>query len=361
MATFFSLVRANFLMVIRQRTLIITSLGLAVISILVFGYLFTNTSATKTQLGVVDADHSPVSAQLASQLQHNDLFNVSTGSETAGQQALQNGTLDALLIIPAGFGEQLTRGGAHLQVFYNQSNPVREDATRLAVNAIVDGINRSATHQPGPVTLDEQGVTVAAKNLRTIDYETPGMIGLLLMWANLTVAIQLVFWREEGITKRLAATPVAPIAMIGGQMLARLLLSLAQEVVVIALAIWLFNVQFYGNWGLLALVIVLGAVMMLAIGFAVSGFFKKSQAANAGILLVMFPMMFLGGSYFPVSQISGVLGGIIHALPLYYLNDALHQIVNNGAGWEAIQASVLVLAAWIVAALLVTWRAFRWQ
>ena len=359
MSTFFSLVRANFVMVLRQRAVIISSLGLAVISVLVFGFLFGNNGASKTQLGVVDEDQSQMSAQMISQLQKNDSFAVSTGNETDEQQALKDGKRDAVLIIPAGFGEQVVQGGAHLQVFYNQSNPVTEAGTKLAVSAIVDGINRAATHQPGLVTLDEQGV--AAKNLRQIDFVTPGMIGMLLMWANLTVAVQLVFWREEGITKRLAATPLAPIAMISGQLLARLLLSVAQEVVLIALAIWIFNIHIYGNWGLLALVVVLGALTMLAIGFAVAGFFKKSQAANAGILLVSFPMMFLGGSYFPVSQISGVLGGIIHALPLYYLNDALRQIVNNGAGWAAIQTSVLVLAAWVVASLLVTWRAFRWQ
>ncbi|HEX6779984.1 MAG TPA: ABC transporter permease [Ktedonobacterales bacterium] len=359
MSTFLSLVRANFVMVLRQRAVIISSLGLAVISVLVFGFLFGNSGASKTQLGVVDEDHSQVSAQVVSQLQKNDSFAVYTGNEAEEQQALKDGNRDAILIIPAGFGEQVVQGGAHLQVFYNQSNPVTEAGTKLAVSAIVDGINRAATHQPGPVTLDEQGV--AAKNLRQIDFVTPGMIGMLLMWANLTVAVQLVFWREEGITRRLAATPLAPIAMISGQLLARLLLSVAQEVVLIALAIWIFNIHIYGNWGLLALVIVLGALTMLAIGFAVAGFFKKSQAANAGILLVSFPMMFLGGSYFPVSQISGVLGGIIHALPLYYLNDALRQIVNNGAGWAAIQTSVLVLAAWVIASLLVTWRAFHWQ
>jgi ABC-2 type transport system permease protein len=359
MSTFLSLVQTNFMMVIRQRSLIISSLGLAVISVLVFGFLFGNNGASKTQLGVVDEDHSQVSAQMVSQLQKNDSFTVYTGSENEEQQALKDGNRDAVLIIAPGFGTQVGQGDAQLQVFYNQSNPVTEAGTKLAISAIVDGINRAATNQPGPVTLDEQGV--AARNLRTIDYVTPGMIGMLLMWANLTVAIQLVFWREQGITRRLAATPLAPIAMISGQLLARLLLSVAQEAVLIALAIWIFNIHIYGNWGLLALVIVLGALTMLAIGFAIAGFFKKSQAANAGILLVSFPMMFLGGSYFPVSQISGVLGTIIHALPLYYLNDALRQIVNNGAGWAAIQTSVLVLAAWIVASMLVTWRAFRWQ
>ncbi len=359
MATFFSLVRANFVMVLRQRAVIISSLGLSVISILVFGFLFADNGSTRTQLGVVDQDHSAISAQVISQLQKNNSLTVYTGSETEEQQALTNGNRDAVIIMPAGFGNAVVHGGAHLKVIYNQGDPVTAAATRLAVSAIVDGINRAATNQPGPVTLDEQGVSV--KTLRTIDFVTPGMVGMLLMWANLTVAVQLVFWREQGITKRLAATPLAPIAMISGQLLARLLLSVVQEVVLIALAIWIFNVHIYGNFWLLALVIVLGALTMLAIGFAVASFFKKSQAANAAILLVSFPMMFLGGSYFSVSQITGFLSGVIHALPLFYLNDALRQIINNGNGWAAIQTSVLVLLAWIIGALLVTWRAFRWQ
>ena len=359
MMMFLSLVRANFLMVIRQRSLLITTLGLSVISVLVFGFLFGGNGNLKTRLGVVDEDHSQISGQVVGQLQKTDSLQVSLGSASEEQQALTDGNRDAVLIIPAGFGAQVVQGGAHLQAFYNQSDPVTAATTRLTVSAIVDGINRAATNQPGPVTIDQQGVSV--KSLRTIDYVAPGMMGMLLMWANLTVAVQLVFWREQGITKRLAATPLAPIAMISGQLLARLLLSVVQEVVLIALAIWLFNVHIYGNIGLLALVIVLGALTMLAIGFAVAGFFKKSQAANAAILLVSFPMMFLGGSYFPVNNVTGFFQTIIHALPLYYLNDALRQIVNNGAGWAAIQTSVLVLAAWIIASLLVTWRAFRWQ
>jgi hypothetical protein len=80
MSTFFSLIRANFLMVIRQRSLIISSLGLAVISVLVFGFLFGNNGASKTQLGVVDLDHSSASTQMVSQLQQNDSFTVYPGS-----------------------------------------------------------------------------------------------------------------------------------------------------------------------------------------------------------------------------------------------------------------------------------------
>ena len=39
---------------------------------------------------------------------------------------------------------------------------------------------------------------------------------------------------------------------------------------------------------------------------------------------------------------------------------ALRQVINNGAGWAAIQTGVLVMLAWIVASLLIVWRGFKW-
>ncbi len=357
MKNIFTLLRTNFIMLTRQRGLIISSLGLAVISMLVFGYLFGGGSP-KTLLGVVDQDHSAISAQIVSQLQKSDALQVYTGSNDEEQQALKDGHRSAVIIIPSGFGQHMVLGGAHLQVFYDQGNPVTTAATQLTVKAIVDGINREVTHQPGPVTLDQQAV--AAKDIRVIDVITPGMLGMVLMWANLAVGIQLVNWREMGITKRLAATPLQPLAMISAQVVARLALSLIQGVILLVLAAWIFNVHIYGNIGLLALVVILGALTLLAIGFAIASFVKKSEAANSVLLLVSFPMMFLGGSYFDVNGTPGFLQPLIHAMPLYYLNEALRQVINNGAGWSAIQTGVLVMAAWIVAAMLVVWRAFRW-
>src|SRR6266700_1127207 len=302
-----TLLYTTFIMLTRQRGLIISSLGLAIISMLVFGFLFGGSGSPKTLLGVVDQDHSTISAKIVSQLQKSDALQVYIGSNDEEQQALKEGHRNAIIVIPPGFGQQMVQGGAHLQVFYDQGNPVTTASTQLTVKAIVDGINRAVTHQPGPVTLDQQAV--AAKDIRQIDIITPGMLGMLLMWANLAVGIELVNWREMGITKRLAATPLQPLAMISAQVLARLALSLIQGII---------------------------------------------------LLLVSFPMMFLGGSYFDVNGAPSFLQPLIHAMPLYYLNEALRQVINNGAGWGSIQTGVLVMLAWIVASMLVVWRAFKW-
>ncbi len=354
----FALLRTNFIMLIRQRSLILTSLGLAVISMLVFGFLFGGNNASKTRLGVVDQDSTSISAQIVQQLRQSNALQVFTGSSSEEQQALKDGDRDAVIVMPAGFSQQLVRGGAHLQVYYDQSNPITAASAQLTVKAIVDGINSKITHQPGPVTLVQQAV--AAKELRVIDFITPGMLGVLLMWANLAVGIQLVNWRAMGITRRLAATPLKPLSMISAQVVARLALSLLQGALLLALAIWIFNVHIYGNIGLLALVVTVGALTLLAIGFAIASFVKKSEAASSILLLVSFPMMFLGGSYFDVNGAPSFLQPLIHIMPLYYLNEALRQVIYNGAGWSAIQTGVLVMLAWIVASMLVVWRAFKW-
>src|SRR5260370_25480122 len=338
-----TLLYTNFIRMTGQRGLIISSLGLAITSMLVFGFLFGGSGSPKTFLGVVDQDHSAISAQIVHQLQKADALRVYTGSSDEEQQALKDGHRNAVIIIPPGFGQQMVQGGAHLQVFYDQGNPVTTAATQLTVKAIIDGINRAVTHQPGPVTLDQQAV--ASKDIRAIDIITPGMLGMLLMWANLAVGIQLVNWREMGITKRLAATPLKPISMMSAQVVARLALSLLQCALLLSLAIWIFHVQIYSSLGLLTLVVSIGSLTMLAIGLVIANFVKKSAAADSIRLLGNLPMMFLGGSYFDVSNAPSFLQPIIHVMPLYYLNDALRQVIYYGSGLRTIQTDLLGMLA----------------
>jgi len=359
MKAFIALVRAGVVMLRRNRTLLITSLGLALISIFVFGWLFGGGGTPKLQLGVVNDDTSPLGAQVVTQLQHSDSLQVFTGTQTEEVQSLRDGNRNAVLVLPATFGADLRQGHAALQVYYDESNPIMEANARAAVQSIVTGLNQQMTGQTSPVTLHEQAVSV--RNLRQIDWLTPGMLGMLLMWANLSVGVLLVEWRQQGILRRLAATPIRPGVLMASQMLARLVLSIAQGAILIAVAIVAFHVQIVGSWSALLLAVTLGALTMMALGFVAGSFTKKPETAQAVTFLVSFPMMFLGGSYFPTDNAPAFLAPVVKAMPLTYLNDALRQIINNGAGLVAVQTDLLILAAWMVAALLLSGRAFRWS
>jgi ABC-2 type transport system permease protein len=307
----------------------------------------------------VDHDASATSQQIAAQLGASDSLMVSTGGDDEELAALRAGRRDAVIVIGSGFGSELAQGHAALQVYFDQSDPVTQASARMAVQSIVAGLNERAAGRPSPVTLDEQAVSV--HHLRQIDWLTPGMLGMLLMYANLSVGTALVTWRKQGTLRRLAATPLRQSTLIGSQATSRLLLSLAQCAVLIAVAILVFKVQIIGSWLALGLMVTLGALVMLSLGFVIGSFARNAEVAASLTFLISFPMMFLGGSYFPTDGAPGFLAPLIHILPLSYLNDALRQIINNGADLAATQTDALALAVWMVAALLLSFRAFRWE
>ncbi len=357
MKAFLAMVAASVTMLRRNRILLVTSLGLAVVSILIFGWLFGGTGTSTLSLGVVDEDHSAITQQMVTSLQHNKSLVVSHGSASSEVQELRNGNRGAVIVMPAGFGANFTHGAATLQVYYDQSNPVEQAIAQAAVQSIVASLNQQSG-VGARVALQEQAVS--AHNLRQVDWRTPGMLGMLLMWVNLPVGVTLVTWRKEGIMRRLAATPLRPSALIGSQVLARLILSLGQGVILLAIAILVFKVQIMGSWFALLATTTLGSLALLAIGFVIGSFARTQEVAQAISTLISFPMMFLSGSYFPVSSAPGFLTPVIKAMPLSYLNDALRQIINNGASLASVQTDLLVLTAWLVAALLLSIRAFRW-
>jgi ABC-2 type transport system permease protein len=72
-------------------------------------------------------------------------------------------------------------------------------------------------------------------------------------------------------------------------------------------------------------------------------------------------MMFLSGVFFPVSQLPSGLQAAVHILPLTYLADALHQVLNDGNGIGAIWTDLLVMCAWAGVCFTVAARRFQWE
>jgi ABC-2 type transport system permease protein len=359
MKAFIAMFGAGVRMLRRDRTLLIVSLGLPLISIFVFGWLFGSSSTQTLQLGVVDQDQSATTAQLVSQLKQTPSLAVTVGTQDAELQALRDGHRGSVLVLAPGFGTDLAAGHAQVRVYYDESNPVVAATARMAVQSIVASLNQQASGMPAPVSISEEAVS--AHDLRQIDWLTPGMLGMLLLYANLNVGGQIVQWRKQGIMRRLAVTPLRPSVLVSTQVLSRLMLSLLQGAVLMAIAMAVFHVRVTGSWPALVAVVIAGALAMLALGFVVGSFAKDAAVAEAAFFLISFPMTFLSGSYFPTESAPAFLTPLIKALPLTYLNDALRQVINSGANFAVVQSDLLVLAAWLVVATMFSARAFRWS
>ena len=335
----------------------LSSIIMAALSMAVFGWLF-NPDTQPFDLALVDEDRTEASQSLVQAFDGLENVELKRGSQEDELKSLEGGDREAVVIVPSGFGADLGEGAASLVVYYDNTNPIRIGYVTSTVDAVVDNYNASVVGQTNAVTVDKQAVDT--DNVRFIDFLTPGMVGMMIMWVNLGVGFLLVTWREQGILRRLGVTPLRPGSLIASQAVSFALISLTQTVIILGMGRIVFDVEVTGSYLWLALTVLLGVLAMLSVGYVIASLLKSVTSVNAVINLVAFPMIFLGGSYFPLDT-PPVLNPLVNAIPLTHLNDALREVVNHSGGLGDLWLSWTVLAAWIVGGFVLSMRLFRWQ
>jgi ABC-2 type transport system permease protein len=353
------LVEMQVKLLLQNRDVLVGSLGLAVVSMLIFGSLLSG-GTDPLPIAVVDRDGSPVAAQVVAAFGATEGIDVVTPCPTCDAlQLLKDGDVAAVVTLPAGFGQAVATGHATAEVHYDGSNPARGGQAQGIIAGVLGGVNRAITGAAEPIAVAPQEID--RRVIRQIDWLTPGMAGMMVMWANLAVGATIIAWRERGILKRLATTPLRPSVLIITQIAARLAFSCVQVVVLLAIARVVFGVRIAGNYWDLALLIIVATLAILAFGLVIGAFVPRSESAQSISTLIAFPMMFLGGSYFDTTAAPDFLQPVIQAMPLTHINEAMRQIILFGAGVADLQRQFAILLAWLAVSLLVAVRAFRWH
>jgi ABC-2 type transport system permease protein len=73
----------------------------------------------------------------------------------------------------------------------------------------------------------------------------------------------------------------------------------------------------------LPLFIVLDVFTFVGIGMILTRIVREAQSASAAANAILFPMMFLSGSFFPLEMMPDFLQTFARVLPLYYINEGL--------------------------------------
>jgi ABC-2 type transport system permease protein len=202
----------------------------------------------------------------------------------------------------------------------------------------------------------------AGMDIRSVDYLLPGIVVMGVMVTGIMhTANGFVADRERGIYRRLALTPLSRQTLIGGQMLHNYFLIIIQTLLLVAIGVMAFNIRITGNLFLFWLVLSLGAVCFMTIGFSLTGLVKNVRSATPVNQMTYFVFMFLGGVFFPNSMLPKALNSVANVLPSTHMNDALRLVFYQGAGLGDIWQHLLVLAGWTVACFMLSVRFFRWE
>jgi ABC-2 type transport system permease protein len=195
-----------------------------------------------------------------------------------------------------------------------------------------------------------------------INYLLPGIIAMAVMMACMNNnALKVVNERERGIYRRLSLTPLKRHTLLLGDIFVRYLVALASTLLLIAIAIGVFNAQVGGNHFLFWFVLTVGSLTFVALGLVLTILVKNTNSMTSLGMAVLFPFMLLGACFWPLDQMPTFLHPLCEALPSLHLNTALRMIAVQGASMSDIWPEFPVILGWLVGSSVLAVRFFRWE
>jgi ABC-2 type transport system permease protein len=167
-------------------------------------------------------------------------------------------------------------------------------------------------------------------------------------------------YRESGILKRLRATPLRPQTILSAQVLVKLILTAATLALTLVAGRNVLRITFDVHLISFAVALLFSTLSILSIGFLLASLVPTARFAQPVASLVLYPMLFLSGLFFPVDGLPAGLQVVARVVPLTYAVSLLKGIWL-GEAWLAHAGDV---AALVVVAIVFTGlsaRFFRWE
>jgi ABC-2 type transport system permease protein len=370
-------------MFFRNKQGLFWTMFLPVLIMVIFG-LMKFDQYGKSNLAIVDKAKTKESKQLISNLKEVDIIKLKQMQESVAKSNLKKGDLDLVIIIPEDFSKNLNEVVKNqptinqqtlnpsqllktqktklkptaITLYYNEGRKQQAVAGTTVIKEIFDGITHKVTNTPKLFSFKEEAVN--AKNLSYIDFLVPGIIAMAIMQMGVfSIVFAIVQFRRRGIMKRLLVTPMRPIEFITGQVLTRLLVSVLQVVVILGLAVVAFDINVVGNYFLILLLVFLGAFLFISMGFAISSFAKTEESAAPVANIIIFPMLFLSGVFFPTEAMPLWLQRVSYYFPLRFLAHGLRSVMAENASMFAIKTDTFWLFGWSLLMILIAVRLFN--
>ena len=330
----------------RESAILFMIILFPIVFVLTFGVSFGGLGGSQPtyHVGVVNMDSAGseglsqafIEAMANTKLLHVQIY---ADNHTA-QDALSQGKIQAVVIIPADFSQSLNSYyaaqnnpgswiNATVMLYLDKGSIFATQAVPPIIqNVLAAFLNRKAA--PSPVNVEISSL-IEARRFSTFEFMAPGMFTFASIFLIMMVAQSFTQDRENGMLKRIRITPITPAEFITSQVLSYMFIALIQAVLVFAAAYLIgFRpaVNFYAY--LLAFILILiFSLSNVGFGLITATVSKTSGAATGISFLFILPQLFLGT--FVGSSLLSTAQTVGRFVPSYYVTDALTSLFLRGA------------------------------
>lgn len=322
------------------------------------------TSLLSTELQQMLADSSVIRLEIISP----------TDAATINDR-VSSGQLNAAIIIPSGFSDQLLADQSIKVTVIADNNAstgqaaataIQTTLTRLfsvakianlagssigvAHGSSIDAAAQQASQawQNPSVTIDIESIAPATNEASANSYTqmSPGMIVQFAIFGLITSSMILVLERKTRTLQRLMTTSMSRASIIAGHLLAMFVVVLAQEIILIALGQIALNVNYMREPLAISLVMIALAIWSASLGLFISTFATTEQQVVLYSMIAMFLFSALGGAWFPLDVTGPAFNTIGHLTPGAWAMDGFQNIVVRGLAFDSVLLPVGILIAY---------------
>jgi len=268
------------------------------------------------------------------------------------------------IVVPADFSQNyLTGQQVNITVYGNPAS-----SSSGIINGYVSGyanyfnLNyfQQKYNDTTPAIIGIQSASVNTQQNQYIDYLVPGLIGFSILTSPMFSLVNISSdYKKNKLFKQLSLTPLTKMEWLTSKILWYIVLTAAGFFLMYIVGTIAFNAHITLSLMLIPF-LVLGPMLFASLGMLVGTVAKNPETAGVVGNIITFPMMFLAGTFFPISQMPEYLQTAAHVLPLFYVTEGLNNVMvyNNIAG-ALVDIAVLAVITIVVFVLAV--KAFKWR
>lgn len=305
------------------------------------------------------------------------------GDPASARQAVTDRDVDTAIIIQAGFSDAASSGAAgRIELVGNPDAAISTglarsvlaafgseiDAIRLSIATASSAVGRPpddadtaaltdlARSLPAPVALVDE--VAQDRTVSTSTYYAAAMAILFVFLGAQFGVTSLLAEKRAKTLSRMVAAPIRPVSILAGKTLVSMILAVvSMSVIVIGTAVLLG-----ARWGdpvAIGALILAAAIAATGIALLAVGLVRTEDQASSLVAIVTISLAVLGGSFFPVSQGSGLLSQLSYLTPHRWFLDGVGDVAAGGDA-VSVAGPIVVLAVFgLVAGGIGLWRARR--
>lgn len=194
-----------------------------------------------------------------------------------------------------------------------------------------------------------------------IDVLIPSLTAMIIgMVGIMAVTITMATYRENGILRRLSATPVKALVVMSAQVVVVLVMTALGMLLLILAAKLFYNVPIKGSIINFLGGLILSSLSIFGIGFVLAGSMPTARTAQTVAMILLYPMLILSGAAWPRAMMPASVQRISSFIPLTYAVNLLNGLwVGESWGAHIIDASVLM--GILLLGVFISIKTFRWE